>query len=240
MKTKRLVTLAVTLLITLVAMAQQAVTMTGFEQNRSGLSSNVTLCNNTQQVIHEVSFRIIYYNMQGTQIDYKDYKEKVNIDIGMSKAVEIEPFGNYGNYVYYDQKNKWDKENIIFKVGFQLKSVNGKPTNDQTVQQLKPATETDEQETDEQESSDAPLFAGLTMGMCILLWIIGLALSSGWFVAVVILARNYGQNPWIWILVSFVLSPLIAFLLILAFGHRTPSYQSADEQDDSTDNRWER
>lgn len=237
MKTKRLVTLAVTLLITLATMAQQAVTMTGFEQSRSGLSSNVTLCNNTQQEIHKVSFRIIYYNTQGTQIDYKDYTENVNIDIGMSKAVEIEPFGVYGNYVYFDQKNKWDKDNIIFKVGFQLKSVNGVPTNDQTVQQLKPASENEEAETDKEESSEAPLIPTLTMGMVMMIGIILLALSSGWLVAVYLMARLYGQNPWLWVLVSFVLSPILAFLLILIFGHKNPRYEQ--EQTGNTSDHWE-
>ena len=60
-----------------------AVTMECYEQNWNDTEGTLSLRNHTKQTIRNVRFRLCYFDMSGTLLDYKDYY-KTNIDIAPS------------------------------------------------------------------------------------------------------------------------------------------------------------
>lgn len=94
----------------------QRISMVSYEQNWSDNEGTLTLKNNTSNKINNVRFRIIYYAMDGTQLDYKDYSEDVDIDPGMTRRVDIPAFEHRREYCYYTSQGL--SNSVRFKVGF--------------------------------------------------------------------------------------------------------------------------
>lgn len=97
------------------ATAQQ-VSMVSYEQNWSDNEGTLTLKNNTSKRINNVRFRIIYYGMDGTQLDYRDFYEDVHIDPGMTRRIDIPAFEHRRQYCYYTSQGV--STSVRFKVGF--------------------------------------------------------------------------------------------------------------------------
>ena len=67
----------------------KAVTMISYEQSYSDYDGTLALRNNTETPIENVAFQIIYLDMQGNQLDYKDFYGEVEIAPGMARKVDI-------------------------------------------------------------------------------------------------------------------------------------------------------
>lgn len=96
-----------------------AVTMVRYEQNWNDTEGTLSLRNHTKQIIRNVRFRLCYFDMSGTLLDYKDYY-KTNIDIApsMTRRVDIPAFEARRNYSYYKSTSLYDDRrfNISFKL----------------------------------------------------------------------------------------------------------------------------
>ena len=96
-----------------------AVTMVRYEQNWNDTEGTLSLRNHTKQTIINVRFRLCYFDMSGTLLDYKDYY-KANIDIApsMTRRVDIPAFEARRNYSYYKSTSLYDDRrfNISFKL----------------------------------------------------------------------------------------------------------------------------
>ena len=96
-----------------------AVTMECYEQNWNDTEGTLSLRNHTKQTISNVRFRLCYFDMSGTLLDYKDYY-KTNIDIApsMTRRVDIPAFEARRNYSYYKSTSLYDDRrfNISFKL----------------------------------------------------------------------------------------------------------------------------
>ena len=96
-----------------------AVTMECYEQNWNDTEGTLSLRNHTKQTISNVRFRLCYFDMSGTLLDYKDYY-KTNIDIApsMTRRVDIPAFEARRNYSYYKSTSLYDgrRFNISFKL----------------------------------------------------------------------------------------------------------------------------
>lgn len=96
-----------------------AVTMVRYEQNWKDTEGTLSLRNHTKQTICNVRFRLCYFDMSGTLLDYKDYYE-TDIDIApsMTKQVDIPAFEAHRNYSYYKSNSLYEDRrfNISFKL----------------------------------------------------------------------------------------------------------------------------
>ena len=78
-----------------------AVTMVSYEQGVYDLEGTLALRNNTNEDIHNVTFRITYLDMKGNPLDYEDYSSEVEIAPGMTKKVNITAYESTREYSYY-------------------------------------------------------------------------------------------------------------------------------------------
>ena len=96
-----------------------AVTMVRYEQNWNDTEGTLSLRNHTKQTICNVRFRLCYFDMSGTLLDYKDYcKTDIDIAPSMTRQVDIPAFEARRNYSYYKSTSLYDDRrfNISFKL----------------------------------------------------------------------------------------------------------------------------
>ena len=96
-----------------------AVTMVRYGQNWNDTDGTLSLRNHTKQTIFNVRFRLCYFDMSGTLLDYKDYyKTDIDIAPSMTKQVDIPAFEARRNYSYYKSNSLYEDRrfNISFKL----------------------------------------------------------------------------------------------------------------------------
>lgn len=99
------------------------VTLVRYEQNWSDDVGTLSLWNHTKQTICNVRFRLCYFDMSGTLLDYKDYyKTDIDIAPSMTKQVDIPAFESRRCYSYY--KSTSLNEDRRFNISFKLLGYN--------------------------------------------------------------------------------------------------------------------
>ena len=81
-----------------------------------------TIKNNTDKVIKEYTYRIIFYDMKGNMLDYKDNIVKKEIEPQMSRT---DSHGGYesSDYAYYKTSDNYDKTHKkLYTIKYELKS----------------------------------------------------------------------------------------------------------------------
>ena len=66
-----------------------AVTMVSYEQGVGDIEGTLALRNNTNEDIHNVTFRITYLDMKGNPLDYEDYSSEVEIAVTTQHLLKI-------------------------------------------------------------------------------------------------------------------------------------------------------
>ena len=96
------------------------ITLESYSHDLDGRTARLSFKNNTNDEVTSITGRMIYYDMSGNMLDYRDFTKSTAIDPGMVKSVDIEGFRTSDDYVYY--KNKYADLGVKYKVKFQLKS----------------------------------------------------------------------------------------------------------------------
>lgn len=204
---KRLLFIFVALFTLSVANAKNEldpVSMESYEQRWLDTEGTLSLKNNTAEDIHNVVFVIKYLDMNGKQLDYKEYKRNVEIAPGLSKKVDIPAYEYERSYSYYKSEARYGAPHK-FKIEYELKGYNITPE------------EADSMDVDE----DFGVAAGYSMGaiafaIVLVLFIIGI--SIGMYVLVAVMAQKRNRSAVIWLLLSFIATPLLIIVILLCIG----------------------
>lgn len=201
------------------------VTMVSYEQRWLDAEGTLALKNNTQEDIKNISFRIIYMDMQGNSLDYEDYEKKVLIPPGMVKKVNIPAYERDRHYQYYKTKDHTGSTDQglfpTFKIRFKLQGYNSKKENNGTTSDVVYQYSN----TFQNSSDDGFLFddiMNMGIGFLILLFLGLLAvvsISIGLYVLVAVMARKRERNVALWIVLSIITHPLLSILILLCIGH---------------------
>lgn len=100
--------------------APNAVSLANYTHDWTQPNASVSLKNNTDHRISQVSGRMVYYDMSGNMLDYQDFTKSVDIEPGMVKGIILSGYGYKDHYAYY--KNDTYNYDRKYKVVFELKS----------------------------------------------------------------------------------------------------------------------
>lgn len=196
-----------------------AVIMESYDQALADYDASLTLKNNTSQNIHNVSYRIIYLDMKGNVIDYKDFTSKVEIEPGLARIVKVKAFQAGNDYSYYKSKYN-DIASHRFKVRFKLKGYN----DAQAAVESKQATNV----TDSGNGVDflTPDSAWVSFFAIVAILMI-LGIYIGLYVLIAVMAQKRNRSAIGWLLLSFFLTPLLVIIILLCIGKTNDGYYQA-------------
>lgn len=180
---------------------KDAVTMENFEQRWLDHESTIALKNNTNETIHNVSYRITYLDMNGKALDYSDYTSTIDIEPGMVKKTDLPAYEHERFYQYYKNAEEYSNH-PKFKVAFELKDYN---------------FEDDQQEDVEYGRGEclSPLAIIIPI---ILLAIFLFAIAIGLYVLAGIMAKRRHRSVALWVIISILTTPILAIIILLCVG----------------------
>ncbi|MBQ6754305.1 MAG: hypothetical protein IJR03_03770 [Bacteroidales bacterium] len=209
---KRIVLLFVAICLSVTLFAQKgetdvkanAVTMVSFVQDSPFRDATITLKNNLEIPVTSIKARIVYKDMNGEILDYQDIDKSIEIAPKMARTFTVKPFGGSADYVYY--KSRSIGHDRKFKVDLVLEKY-----NEEKVQQ--PQTDTAAKEIDEDENDE---WSGALMFFCFLLVVAVCILF--YFVIPYKMAKDRGRSAGLWILLGFIISPLLVYIILAIVG----------------------
>lgn len=178
-----------------------AVSMVSYEQSWLDSKGTLALRNNTPEEVRNVEFQIEYLDMSNNPLDYEDFFFEVDIAPGMTKRIDIPAYEYRRHYHYY--KTKDDFGNPVFKIKYKLLGYN--------------------LEDDEVESNNAfsDIFnddESVYVLAAIVLIIFILGIWIGIYVLVAVMANRRNRSAALWLLLSFIATPLLVIIILLCVG----------------------
>ena len=203
---QKLVATVLGLLIVFSAFAvnKDDITMVSYEQSWHDYRGTLALKNNTNEDIHNVVFQIIYMDMSGNQLDYKDFTKEVSIAPGMAKKVNIPAYESGRNYHYYKSESL-PVGSPSFKIKFKLKDYN--------VAKSEKVTNDDQGKV--YENSNYYRYYSLLTIIVVLAFI---GITIGLYVLVAVMAQKRNRSVALWVLLSIFASPILAIVSLLVVG----------------------
>lgn len=183
-----------------------AVSMVSYEQRWLDSEGTIALKNNTSEEIHNISFELEYLDMQGNPMDYENFTYRIDIAPGMTKKLDIPAYEHSRNYHYYKTKDAFGHP--AFKLRYKLKDYNNSAA-------FMPS---DNIIFDEATQYDSDNQSGILAISTILILLFCLGIYVGMYVLVAVMAQQRGRNPVIWLLLSFIATPLLICIILLALG----------------------
>lgn len=207
------------LLIVQVAFASAAdneVSMVSYEQNWLDGQGTIALKNNTDKEVMSVSFMITYLDMNGNQLDYKEFKKSVNIKPGLTKKINIEAYEHSRNYSYYKSEaafsnpKKFDVKYKLLSVNFYNKVETGQTTRSKN----NVITEGFEKGISEQEETESE------EGNYIYMFVLMFALTAylGLFALIAAMANNRNRSAIGWVVFALFFNPIITIIILSIIG----------------------
>lgn len=173
------------------------ITMVSYEQSWIDSNGTLALRNNSSEEVKNVVFVISYLDMSGNELDYKEFSRTVVIAPGKTKKIDIPAYEHDRHYHYYKTKDDLGYPN--FKINFKLKDYNVEET---------------ELNSDEDTSS----INGLPLLFLMMLLLLFLAIYSGLYVLVAVMAHKRRRSVVAWLLISLIASPLLIIIILLLIG----------------------
>ncbi len=180
---------------------KDAVTMENFEQRWLDHESTIALKNNTNETIHNVSYRITYLDMNGKALDYSDYTSTIDIEPGMVKKTDLPAYEHERFYQYYKNAEEYTNH-PKFKVAFELKDYNFE----------------DDQHEDVEYGRGECLSPLAIIIPIILLAIFLFAIAIGLYVLAGIMAKRRHRSVALWVIISILTTPILAIIILLCVG----------------------
>lgn len=189
----------------------KAVTMVSYDQEVTDYEATLILKNNTRQAIHNVSYRIIYYDMEGNVIDYADFVSKREIEPRMSRVVKVKAFQAGNDYCYYASQYH-ELASHCFKVKFVLKGYNGNL--------LKLDSDAYSNNEDEQvQPNDNSIYnTPKDAIISVVIFVFVITMFVGMYAIVGYMAKRRRRSVALWVLLSFVFTPLVMMLILAIIG----------------------
>lgn len=167
-----------------------ALRMVSYEQTWLDRQGTLALKNNTKHTIYNVRYRLTYFDMKGNPMDYKDFYTEIEIAPGMTKKVNVEGYECDRNYSYYLSEAYPDHPKK-FKVCYETLAYN----------------------------HTEPLhFAYHSNVLMIIIMLFVLAGYVGFYVLVATMAQRRNRSVALWLLLSFIATPILVILILLVIG----------------------
>lgn len=210
---KRIVLLFVAICLSITIFAQKetsevkanTITMVSFVQDSPYGDATITLKNNLDIPITSIKARIVYKDMNGEILDYQDIDKSIEIAPKMARTFTIKAFGKSADYVYY--KSRSIGHDRKFKVDFVLEQYNN-VKEEQTQTDTTTQKELDKAEDDEWPGAFIFICFLFVVAICIIFY----------FVIPYNMAKNRGRSAGLWILLGFIISPLLVYIILAIIG----------------------
>lgn len=189
-----------------------AVTMVSYEQGPHDYTGTLSLRNNTNEEIHNIAFIITYLDMSGNDMDYEEFSLNVQIASGMTKKIDIPAYEYNRHYRYYKTEKQYGSlYPNTFKIKFVLKGYNNHSDTPVQRQEYDLANDNSEfSETNYLHIAGGIIIAVLTLAFCI-----------GIYALVGVMARRRNRDVALWVVLSFILSPILIIIILLCVGKVT-------------------
>ena len=202
--------------------AANAVTMVSYEQDcyEDGI---IALKNNTDKEIRNVSFRLVYFDMSGNQLDYRDFNKRINISPGMTRQIEVEGYGKYRKYSYYKSRS-YPGNPHRFKVEFRLTGYdNTKIVAKSSASQPVPKEEVKVADAAYEEEPSG-VENGMMMFGIIVIVLLTTGISVGLYTLVAVMAQKRNRSMVTWVFVGIIATPVLAIIILLCIGDAYDAY----------------
>lgn len=200
--------------VSAVAAKPAPVEMVSYEQGWTDSYGTIALKNNTSGDLHNVTFTLEYLDMNGRQLDYETFTRDIEIAPGKTKKLDIPAYEHARYYHYY--KTKDDFGNPAFKLRFEL--------NDYKIREPKVSAsdggsghEETAAETAARENKESDGIAAIVL---LVILMICLGVFIGMYVLVGVMAKKRHRSVFLWVTLSFFMTPLTVCIILLAIGRK--------------------
>lgn len=189
------------------------VEMVSYEQGWTDSYGTIALKNNTSGNLHNVTFTLEYLDMNGRQLDYETFTRDIEIAPGKTKKLDIPAYEHARYYHYY--KTKDDFGNPAFKLRFELndyKITEPKLSASGSSAQEETASDTAAGENNENH--------GIAAIVLLVILLICFGVYIGMYVLVGVMAKKRHRSVFLWVTLSFFMTPLTVCIILLAIGRK--------------------